>query len=163
MLCRGSLSNAWFSGRERSSSSICILPGSLSAFNEGPCTALACWSEATAARISWVTKFNLQSRVLDAKFLMQLVGNLCQQRVVASCLGHHHVRGQCRLGSAHAPDVQVMHVDTRRQSRQIFLHVVHVYSGRHRIKREVERVTQQPPGAINNQRHNNQTDYRIKP
>lgn len=56
-----------------------------------------------ATRIGGVAEFYLQRGVLDAELLMKLISNLRQQRIVADCLRHDHVRGQRSFSSAHAP------------------------------------------------------------
>ena len=61
------------------------------------------------ARNGWVPGFDLNGGMVDVEFVVQSLGHLKQETVINFHPWPHQVDSQRMLGSAHTPDVQIMH------------------------------------------------------
>ena len=96
-------------------------------------------------------RLHLKSGVADAKARLQLLRRLHQESV-GGALRHHEMTGQRRLGRAHAPDVQVVQSSYPGKACQVGAHRGSVDRGRHRVEREAQRLPDEVPGAVDDDR-----------
>ena len=98
---------------------------------------------------------------MNGKPALELARDLMQTPIVQPATGHDQVGGECRLGRAHCPDVQVMHIGDAVDTREVATHPVRVDASRYRIERETDRIPQQPPGRDEDDDHDHEADRRV--
>jgi hypothetical protein len=110
-----------------------------------------------------IQRFELQSGMLDLELTMQIPGRLFQERTVTVVDVSHQMSGESRFRGAHRPNVEVMNFRYVGQAGEILSHFGNLNALRHGVKREINRIAQQSPGAPGNNGGNRETDDRIDP
>src|ERR1051326_3569996 len=106
---------------------------------------------------------DLQRHMADAEALLQFVLSAPKQGFGRDAFGAHEVRGQRRLGRAHAPDMQVVDGGDAGQRTEIIGDGVALDAGRHGMQGEIDRVPQYRPGADDDDDADREADRRIEP
>jgi hypothetical protein len=101
--------------------------------------------------------------VPDLEVLVQFVGGVVQEAIVAATLGHHQMGGERDLRGAHGPHVQVVHVRHAGQRLQKGLHGMQVHAVGHAVEQQVQRLLEQTPGADHDDGRDQQADHRVQP
>ena len=95
--------------------------------------------------------------------MLQIMRQRRQCRIAGVALRHHQMRGQRRIGGAHRPDVQIMDRHHAGLAFEEISDCLRVDAIRHRIKRHRHRFAQQPPGAAQDHRDDDQAQRRVDP
>src|ERR1700694_4828298 len=80
------------------------------------------------ARMHGEPLLELNGGVLDAEARAQLLGGYGEERVFAARAGSHQVHGERNVSGAHAPDVEVVHLDDAVELTQHGTHLLRIDS-----------------------------------
>jgi hypothetical protein len=87
----------------------------------------------TAFMRAWPMDLDLQSRVPNAEAGLQFLLRLGQEAVARMSVRHDEMSGECRLGGAHCPDMEMMDAGDARQRLQGFSDLGHGNAARHAV------------------------------
>jgi len=74
---------------------------------------------------------------------------------------HDQMRGEDRLRRAHAPDVEIVHIEYTIDSNHCFCHLVQFQPSRKAFQQNVQRLANNVPGRIDDKDTENNGKYRI--
>src|SRR6266436_1368764 len=122
-------------------------------------------AELGAIRLALLEIFALElnRRVSNPKALGQLVIDSLQQPIITGWIWLHQMNRESGFGGAQCPDMQMMRISDCGDSLQITPHFGNAYSRWHGVHRQVKRVTQQAPGAADNDRVDEKAHGGIQP
>src|ERR1700682_3442518 len=101
--------------------------------------------------------------MLDFELEMQLPRGSVQERTVAVVDVSHQMSRKCCFGGTHWPNVEIVNGGHVWQAGEILSHFGYLNAMRHGVKREIDRIAQQSPGAPDNNGGNHQTYHRVDP
>ena len=85
--------------------------------------------------------------MVDTKFVGERLGNLLNFFVATVVVGHHQMSGEREFRRAQRPNMKVMNFSNLRPRFEEGFHFLWINRGRHRIQRKIDRFSEQPPSA----------------
>lgn len=119
--------------------------------------------ETTAALGGGLLGFELQGGVLDAEAVVEFALGAEDESVVPVGSCHDEMGGEGGFGCADAPDVEVVHVDDFGKSDEVGLDCIDIYAYGDSVEREVDGVSQELPGASEDDGDDGEAENGIEP
>src|SRR6266568_9124812 len=101
--------------------------------------------------------------MLNLESLLQLMANSMQEPIVQLSVWLHQMRRQRRLRRTHRPNMNVVNSRHSRPLRQPFPDRLNIYPRWHSLQCEFQRIAEQAPGAVNDDRRNHEARDGINP